>query len=254
MRINKRAAVRIKALLLILLAIFFAEKFVSGTLYYYIGPRFGWLAIVAVMLLILIGGSYSLPSGSTGDEHDDHPHHNHGHGHDHGDQVSAWPILLVALPLVLGVSVPASPLGSSAVDVRGVSTEFSTTASSGERTLTIVPGERNVLDWVEAINEADDPAEIAGEPADVIGFVYRDPRFADNQFMLARFTITCCVADAMAIGIVIEDPAAAEYAADTWVRVEGEFAEGAVDGNTMPVLVAEAITPIEPPEQPYLYP
>jgi uncharacterized repeat protein (TIGR03943 family) len=253
MRINKRAAVRIKALLLILLAIFFAEKFVSGTLYYYIGPRFGWLAIVAVTLLILIGGSYSLTSNPTSDEGHDN-HHHHDHGHDHGDQASAWPILLVALPLVLGVTVPARPLGSSAVDVRGVSTEFTTTASNGERTLTIVPGERNVLDWVEAINEADEPAEITGEPADVIGFVYRDPRFAADQFMLARFTITCCVADAMAIGIVIEDPAAADYAADTWVRVEGEFAEGTVDGNTMPVLIAEAITPIEPPEQPYLYP
>jgi putative membrane protein len=88
----------------------------------------------------------------------------------------------------------------------------------------------------------------------VIGFVYRDPRFAENQFMVARFTITCCVADALAIGLVTEADDAADLPDDSWVRVEGTFAEGTLDGDAMPVLVAETVTPIEPPEHPYLYP
>jgi uncharacterized membrane protein YraQ (UPF0718 family) len=41
---------------------------------------------------------------------------------------------------------------------------------------------------------------------------------------------------------------------DTWVRVEGRFEVGEFDGEAMPILVAEAITPTEPPNQPYVYP
>lgn len=267
--LRERTAIRLKALIVILMAIFFAYQFVTGTLYYYIGPRFGWLTIVAVALLILIGGSYHLVEGQE-DPAGDAPH-THGHGHHGGDHTphenSArdhhthdhapagwWPLLLVSLPLMLGILVPAQPLGASAISNRGVNTEVAATADETERTLTIVAGERNVLDWVRAMNEDPDPAALTGEKADVIGFVYRDPRFADDQFMVARFTITCCVADALAIGLVTESAGASDLPDDSWVRVEGTFAEGALDGQAMPVLVAETVTPIQPPEHPYLYP
>jgi putative membrane protein len=268
--LRQRTAVRLKALILILMAIFFAYKFVNGTLYYYIGPRFGWLTLVAVALLILIGGAYNLVEGE-GDPAGDAPgepsrahqgheraHHDHAsrdhHAHDHSHTAGWWPLLLVSLPLLFGILVPAQPLGASAISNRGVSTEVAVAADETERTLTVVAGERNVLDWVRAMSENPDPAALDGERADVIGFVYRDPRFAENQFMVARFTITCCVADALAIGLVAEADDAADLPDDSWVRVEGTFAEGALDGDAMPVLVAETVTPIEPPEHPYLYP
>jgi putative membrane protein len=277
--LRRRTAIRLKALILILTAIFFAYKFVNGTLYYYIGPRFGWLTLVAVALLILIGGAYNLVEGEgdpaddapgegvhahqghdhahqyDGHQHDDHHDHStHDHHAHHHSPANWWPLLLVSLPLMLGTLVPAQPLGASAISNRGVNTEVAVAADETERTLTVVAGERNVLDWVRAMSEDPDPAALDGEGADVIGFVYRDPRFAENQFMVARFTITCCVADALAIGLVAEADGAADLPDDSWVRVEGTFAEGSLDGDAMPVLVAETVTPIQPPEHPYLYP
>jgi uncharacterized repeat protein (TIGR03943 family) len=120
--------------------------------------------------------------------------------------------------------------------------------------LTIVPAKRNVLDWVRAINADPDPAALNGEQADVIGFVYRDDRFGNDQFLLARFTITCCVADAMAIGLVVQSPEAASLAADSWVHVQGAFEDGKLGDEPTPVLVAADIAPVQAPEQPYLYP
>ena len=248
---------RLQALLLILLAIFFAQKFWSGQLYYYIGPRFGWLSLVAIVLLIVIAGAHDLTQGrgepDAAEEHN-HADGDHNHRHEVGDSKSVWPLLLVALPLILGVAIPPTPLGASAIPSRGMTTEVAVSADEAATTLTIIPGERNVLDWVRAINADPNPAALTGEEADVVGFVYRDPRFSDDQFMVGRFTITCCVADALAVGLVVEADSASEFPSDSWVRITGTFDQGTLDGEALPVLFAETITPVQQPEQPYLYP
>ncbi len=248
---NTKLLNRLKALILILLAIFFFQKFYSGTLFYYIGPRFTWLAVVAAMLLIALAGSFNLVDL----QHSEAGVPLHRSEHDPGhEQANAWPLLIVALPLILGWLIPARPLGANAVPNRGISTSVATAADTAASTLTIVPSERNVLDWVRAMSQSPDPAALTGQQADVVGFVYRDVRFADNQFMVGRFTLTCCVADATAIGIVVQSEDSSQFAADSWVRVRGTFAEGVLDGNPLPVLFASEITPVEPPEQPYLFP
>ncbi|HEC21781.1 MAG TPA: TIGR03943 family protein [Chloroflexi bacterium] len=244
---SQRSIERFKALILILMAIFFAEKLVSGKLYFYIGPRFGWLSALAVALFIILAGSYNMV-GQQGTE-SEHEHHDHGH-----EKTSAWSLLIVSLPLILGTLIPARPLGASAVSSRGIATDLAPEGETSDRTLTIVPAERNILDWVRVISTSPDPAALAGEEADVVGFVYRDARFASDQFMVARFTITCCVADATAIGLVVQSPEASRYADDSWVRVKGTFAKGTLDGQPIPLIVADEITPVQPPEQPYLYP
>jgi uncharacterized membrane protein YcgQ (UPF0703/DUF1980 family) len=38
------------------------------------------------------------------------------------------------------------------------------------------------------------------------------------------------------------------------VQVRGTFSVGELDGQAIPVLIAKEITPVEEPEQPYLYP
>lgn len=263
MTLPTRTLTRLKALVVILTAIFFAQKYASGTLYYYIGPRFGWLTLVAVLLLIMIGSAYDIArpmrrvrektdEGEPGTHENEHAH-DHTHEHAAG-RASVWPLLIMLLPLALGVAIPARPLGASAIASRGIATDVAVTAGDGERMLTIVPGERNVLDWVRVINTSPDPAALDGEEADVVGFVYRDVRFADDQFMVARFTITCCVADASAIGLVVQAEDAGHFAEDSWVRVQGRFAPGSFYGGDLPVLIAEAVTPVQPPEHPYLYP
>ena len=87
-----------------------------------------------------------------------------------------------------------------------------------------------------------------------MGFVFRDERFADDQFMVTRFVVSCCVADANVAGMVVQSPATPDLVTDQWVRVRGVLAPGQLGERTLPVISASSITPATPPQQPYLYP
>ncbi len=270
----------IQSLLLLCLGLYFLDNMLSGRIFFYINERFGWLSWIATGIFLALGvvGIVDLlrerRKEHTHDEHDHAAHdhdeceHEHDHADDHGQAghdhaghqhgaAPSWPILaLVGLPLILGLVVPAKPLGASAVGSNGVSTSFSVVQGSANTTqLSVAPTDRNVLDWVRAFNSASSVEEFNGQQADLIGFVYRDVRFKDAaQFMVARFTISCCVADATAIGVVVQSPDAARLDQDSWVHVKGKFQVQNVDGQQTPVLVADSLEPTNQPEHPYLYP
>jgi uncharacterized repeat protein (TIGR03943 family) len=71
--------------------------------------------------------------------------------------------------------------------------------------------------------------------------------------MIGRFVLSCCVADAAPIGLVVQTADAAQFGDDQWVDVTGHFIVGTFDGIEMPIVVADTITETEPPAQPYLY-
>ena len=99
---------------------------------------------------------------------------------------------MVALPILLGVLVPAKPLGAAAIANKGVNTSAGLVAASGQTIkLDIAPKDRNILDWIRAINAATDPQSINGQPADVIGFVYQDSRLGSGQFFVLRAVLEC---------------------------------------------------------------
>jgi uncharacterized repeat protein (TIGR03943 family) len=120
--------------------------------------------------------------------------------------------------------------------------------------LDIPANNRTILDWLQLVNNTSDPSLLAGETADVVGFVFRDPRNGDNQFMVGRFAITCCVADAFAIGMTVDWPQAHTFAANTWVRVKGKLSIIDIDGNSQPLIQAEIVQRVSAPDQPYLFP
>jgi putative membrane protein len=100
----------------------------------------------------------------------------------------------------------------------------------------------------------DDINKLSGEPADITGFVYLDPRLPTNQIMVGRFTITCCVADAVALGIVVETTQAAILESNTWVRVKGKIQVIQDEEKLKPLLQAIEVETIPEPAQPYLFP
>ena len=260
----------LQSILLLGLGLYFLENMLTGRIYFYINERFGWLSWIATAIFLTLGiiGILDLRrqhlEDHTEHDHTDHDHAAHEHepeehahaGHQHGTAPS-WPILgLVALPLALGLLVPAKPLGASAVGTSGVSTSFSSVQGSGSTTqLDVAPTDRNVLDWVRVFNSSASVDDVNGQQADVIGFVYRDIRFKDtSQFMVARFAISCCVADASAIGVIAQWPKAATLAQDSWVHVKGTFAVQTFDGQRTPILVVDSLDPTNQPDHPYLYP
>ncbi len=247
----------LQPVLLLSLGLYFLSIVLTGRISLYVNERFGWLSWIAAGIFLVLGvvGIVELRRESVDDHVHGHEEPTHA-GHRHGP-VPSWPSLaLVGLPLLLGLLVPARPLGSSAVSTNGVSTGFSAIQASGSPTqLEVAPTDRNILDWVRVFNSSSNVEEFNGQPADVIGFVYRDARFeASGQFMVARFAISCCVADASAIGVIVQWPKASALAQDSWVLVQGKFSVQDVGGQRAPILVADAVDLTTQPEHPYLYP
>jgi putative membrane protein len=97
------------------------------------------------------------------------------------------------------------------------------------------------------------PKEFAGKELETIGFVYREPTFQPHQFVVARFSVTCCTADAAVYGVMVEDPSALQLKKDSWVKVRGKLELRTVDGYDMLVLKAASIKPVQAPKDPYVY-
>ncbi len=245
----------IKALALMALGLFLYSRFWNGKLFFYIHERFVWLIIFAAIGLIVIGGSYSYRAAQPQtDDHDhDHDHHHDGHKHSH---FSWGSIALLMLPVALGLFVPPKPLGASAMVNRDVSVESLTSASSPDSNEVISKpkDEKNILDWLIDFRTAQDQSRFEEEQVKVVGFVYRDERFNEEQFMVSRFVVSCCAADAAPIGLVVQWPTGADLIADQWVEVEGTLTIQPFAGEETPLVIAESVTPTDVPERPYLYP
>ncbi len=231
-----------KVIILLGLGIYFAVNMLSGNLTNYVNVRFAWLSYIAVGIFFLLGGAVlyglirqkSAQTVTVG----------------HTLNVSWWVLAIVALPLLVGVLIPSQPLGASAVqgNISLSATGFNTATAFNR-----APLDRNVLDWLRVFNQ-DVPSSFDDLPADVTGFVYREPGFEADHFMVARFTLSCCVADASAIGLPVYLANSDSIVEGEWVRVNGTFRVGDFRGVSTPILMADTVDVVEQPEHPYLYP
>lgn len=243
-----------KALLLLGLALFLYTRLAGGTLFFYINERFVTYTLLAIVGLVLVGLSYR-PLGRQAAPSTLHDSPSAPSDHHHRLTLAGG--LLVFLPILLGVLVPPQPLGAAALANREVNVTMAASAlpaavrAAAEKNA----ADKNVLDWLHSFAGAPDAAEtFAGEPAQVTGFVFRDERFGEDQFMVTRFVVSCCVADANVAGLVVRWPEASSLPADQWVEVRGQLEAGQLAGTALPVLAAQVVTPVDVPQQPYLYP
>jgi len=227
-----------KSLILFGMGIYLALLILTGNLDNYINQRFAWLVVVGALLFIVL--ALTTLNGSLKPKRHDHEHH---HYH------ITWDIILVvAFPLLLAVLIPSRALGIEAVN-GGVS--LSPVGIAG---VARSPLDRNILDWLREFDRASTPAQFNGTAVDVTGFVYREPIHPDGGFMLARFTMSCCVADAFPIGMPVMAAAGEEYTAGEWLRVGGQLKASAFGAEILPIVFADSIERVDEPRQPYLYP
>jgi putative membrane protein len=233
----------LKTILLLGMAFYFIALISTGKLSNYINLRFAWLSYLAVVVFLILGlwNTYRLLSGRY-----------HGFSHSNAHLTLPWAgLLLMCLPLLFAILLPSEPLGADAVS-GSISLE-PISGVSAEARYNLPPLERNVLDWLRAFDEATNPAELNGLPVNIVAFIYREADMSENQFMAARFTLSCCVADAMAIGMPVESENASGFADGQWVQIQGTLQAGEFRGATVPILIPSTIEPVEPPENPYLY-
>lgn len=81
----------------------------------------------------------------------------------------------------------------------------------------------------------DNLSSLIGKTVTTKGFVYRENNFMQNQIIVARFGITCCIADASVYGIMAKGNVAT-LPKDKWIQVTGTIDQTHYDGYQIPII------------------
>ncbi|MEH7415108.1 TIGR03943 family protein [Neobacillus drentensis] len=120
----------------------------------------------------------------------------------------------------------------------------------------LLKAQRINIDDVQYVNIMniiqDNLKNMIGKTVTTKGFVYREKGFMQNQMIVARFGITCCVADASVYGMMVNGDVAV-LPKDKWVQVTGKIEETQYNGEDIPVLKVDQLLKITAPKQPYVF-
>lgn len=162
---------------------------------------------------------------------------------------AAGGIGFIVLPVIIVLALPPASLTSFAASRRssfstgGVATSAED-ISSGELSLADVAGGLRSREGMRAL------VARAGSDVTFTGFVTRDPGQPADEFVLNRFMISCCVADALGIQVRVVGAPPGELKEDDWVQVAGKM----YPLGREVIVDASAVKGVPKPSRPYLNP
>jgi uncharacterized repeat protein (TIGR03943 family) len=245
-----------------------------------INPSYRWLSLASAAALVLVGGAL-LPAQRT--EHAHGPESGHPEGedsHDHEEEETASPGELVfqalfLAPVVLSLCTSGSGLSGTSLSRRGVH-EIRLPEQPGIRSATPAAPMRPLsaeLEQGQPLSMADlydylligASPELLGRQVDVIGQYFVDERCGENQFLVTRIVVTCCLADAEVIGLRAQSskpfkpsasgPATRASKLGPWIRVRGKLRRlNDRFGNPALFIDDAAISEVPAPADILLYP
>lgn len=116
---------------------------------------------------------------------------------------------------------------------------------------TIIFTEENFIAMTAILDES--PEKFVGKKVEVLGFIFREHDFEEDQFVIARFGLSCCVADASVFGTLASFPEARQYGDDKWVKLKGTLSTVKYQEWLLPNIDVSSIEVVEQPDSPYVY-
>lgn len=169
-------------------------------------------------------------------------------------QFDAWiKTAVLIVPVIFLWTIYGQSLGTDALAKRllqtGQGVPFKTTNLAELPSTALSGNATNLLDLILYAEEFN------GKPVVVEGMVYRGAKVDKNSFMLFRFAVACCAADALPFSIRVNTATEEGLKNDTWVRVEGLFNLETIHDKQVSSIVADTVTPIPTPapEKRYLF-
>lgn len=272
----------LRGIILTAITIFIIQLKLSGELNFLVSPVIKTIIGVSIIPLCIISLTTLLLSifkfKRCANNHDHHEHvHEHieDDGHNHLDHKSLWYKLTIGLMLifiVLSYTWHPSTLGTNMISgqnslIGSNSSALSPPTASSSNQLTSTGGNGTSEAYI-AFKYNQNPNNFIGKQFNLIGFVYHPYGMPKNQFILTRFFIFCCIADAIPIGTPVEISNAEQFNSDTWVQLSGKIKTENLPilnqleptsswvpiGKNQPVIIANSIKAIPVPKQPYLVP
>jgi len=74
-----------------------------------------------------------------------------------------------------------------------------------------------------------------------------------NKAVVARYGITCCIADASVWGMIVTGQNVEKIPEETWVKITGLLDETTYKGTVFPLVKVNKIEKINKPNKPYVY-
>jgi uncharacterized repeat protein (TIGR03943 family) len=155
---------------------------------------------------------------------------------------------VVVLPVVVVVALPPAALGSYAAARRST---LVTAGGFGSSSEAIASGDVTLFDVAGAFrSDAAMRALVAraGTEVSFVGFVNRSEGMPADEFLLTRFLVSCCAADALSVQVRIVGAPPGRFRRDDWVRATGAI----YPLGTEVIVDASDVVSVARPEHPYL--
>jgi uncharacterized repeat protein (TIGR03943 family) len=213
-----------------------------------------WL-VLAGATLVLIGLALLVLEWRRGTDDENHDARRHRIGR------VGW---LLAVPIAVAIAVGSNPLGSYAAGRQNSQRTlppgtFDLEAYLNANSFGGQAPPLRVLDFTRAAYDPETQDLLAGTSITLQGFVTEDTDVTDaHHFLLTRFMIGCCAADAIAMFVQVDLDDHHLPPVDAWVSVEGVLVPEALDPDQIvpdpPVLDAIDVSEIDRPDEVYEYP
>jgi uncharacterized repeat protein (TIGR03943 family) len=155
---------------------------------------------------------------------------------------------LMVLPVVTVLALPPAALGSFAAERRATLAGAGGFGSSSED---ISRGRVTLVDVAGALRSRAGMRALvgrAGTEVSFVGFVTRSDEMAADEFMLTRFLISCCAADALSVQVRVVGAPPGRFPKDAWVGVRGSV----YPLGREVIVDASDVTRVDRPHRPYL--
>lgn len=259
-----------KAFILLLYSTLLIHLHFTGEIKRFINPSYLTLSQVASILFLFlffiqVPRIFSTP---------DHDHSQCGPwGCNHGSEkigIAFMAFIIIFIPIGSGFIIPYKDFDSAEASKRGISLmpnvhtheghnhkyECETTDESQIWNVWNEPylqfTNTNFIPYLDAITQA--PQSFVGKPITIEGFIKKEQKSSNMEYVLTRFIVTHCVADAHAVGIIIESGDNWNMYSNDWVRITGEINMSNIGGVLYPTIKVIKLDIIQPPKDPYIYP
>lgn len=165
--------------------------------------------------------------------------------------------IFLTIPLFLALVVPPHSLAAFSARQRGPQIAGLSTirgAAAVKRvSLSVDTRSFTLQDWVGALAADPNPADYRGKPVILTGMVLHDPASTPPGYiMVLRYQVTCCIADARPVGLIVRDTSRGALKDNQWVTVTGTMAGTSYQGQQIAVVNPKQISPVKA-GNPYMY-
>jgi uncharacterized repeat protein (TIGR03943 family) len=163
---------------------------------------------------------------------------------------------VLAIPLLLAVLFPPRGLAAFSANQRGTAIAGLTTfhgATVQRISLTVDTSSFSMQDWVGALSADPNPKDYLGKPVQVSGIVIHNAASVPPGYiMVIRYFVTCCIADARPVGLIVRDTSHGKLRDNQWVTVKGQMESASYEGQKLAIVQPKVLAVVRSGD-PYIY-